>query len=105
MASCEVSSSLTRARQWSDETTSLGRKCFDANVDLPEPEVPTMATRQNSGILISTGENPHLSRRTVLFVLIPNGQMFNFVSVVSANFVAPLAKLLSGPLEAMIFVS
>ena len=37
VAAWSFSSSLTSPRQKSDERTSVGRKCFAAKVDLPEP--------------------------------------------------------------------
>jgi hypothetical protein len=42
-------SSATIARQASDDTTSVGRKCFAANVDLPEPLAPIRSTSENAG--------------------------------------------------------
>ena len=53
VAAWSFSSSLTRPRQKSEEITSVGRKCFAANVDFPEPETPTSVTRQSSGILMA----------------------------------------------------
>lgn len=47
------SSSETRPRQKSDETTCVGAKCRAANVDLPLPEMPTSTTSDSSGTLIS----------------------------------------------------
>ena len=46
------SSSLTIARQASDDSTSVGRKCLRANVLLPEPLGPIRTTRQSLGIVI-----------------------------------------------------
>ena len=53
VAGWSFSSSLTSPRQKSDEITSVGRKCFAAKVDLPEPETPTSVTTQSSGILMT----------------------------------------------------
>jgi hypothetical protein len=52
VAAWSFSSSLTSARQKSEEITSVGRKCRAANVDLPEPEMPISTTSDSSGILI-----------------------------------------------------
>src|SRR3954471_15420314 len=46
------SSSLTIARQASEERTSVGRKCLRANVLLPEPLGPTRTTRLRLGTLM-----------------------------------------------------
>src|SRR5580704_9178056 len=46
------SSSLTIARQASDERTSVGLKCLRANVLLPEPLGPIRTTRDRLGISI-----------------------------------------------------
>jgi hypothetical protein len=48
-AVCSFSSSLTSARQRSDERTSVARKFFAANVDLPDPDAPTRTTSDPSG--------------------------------------------------------
>ena len=40
-----------RPRQKSDEMISVGLKCFRANVDLPEPEMPISTTSDSSGIV------------------------------------------------------
>src|SRR6266581_8463758 len=45
------SSSDTRPRQKSEERTSVGRKCFRAKLDLPDPEGPTRATTASSEIV------------------------------------------------------
>ena len=59
VAAWSFSSSLTRPRQKSEEITSVGRKCFEANVDLPDPDTPTNVTRQSSGILtVVIGRTP-----------------------------------------------
>ena len=48
------SSSLTIARQASDERISVGRKCLRANVLLPEPLGPIRTTRLRLGMVILT---------------------------------------------------
>src|SRR6266567_3143501 len=52
LAPWSFSSSETRPRQKSDESTSVGLKCLRAKVDLPEPEAPMSATRESSGMTI-----------------------------------------------------
>jgi hypothetical protein len=52
VADWSFSLSDTSARQKSEETTSVGRKCFRPNDDLPEPEGPTSRTSDSSGMLI-----------------------------------------------------
>ena len=44
------SSSLTIARQASDDRTSVGRKCLRANVLLPDPLGPIRTTRDSLGM-------------------------------------------------------
>jgi len=44
------------ARQASDDTTSVGRKCFRANVLFPDPLGPTRTTSDNLGTVIFMGE-------------------------------------------------
>ena len=48
-----ISLSDSRARQKSDEITSVGRKCFLAKVDLPDPVEPIRTTSEKSGIAMS----------------------------------------------------
>src|SRR5258708_38908132 len=55
------SSSDTRPRQKSEESTSVGRKCFRAKLDLPDPEGPTSATTASSGIDSFIGESKYPS--------------------------------------------
>jgi hypothetical protein len=43
----------TSPRQKSDDRTSVGLKCFRANVDFPAPDGPTSTTSANSGIVIT----------------------------------------------------
>ena len=50
VADWSFSSSLTSARQKSEEMTSVAAKCRAAKVDLPEPDMPIRVTRQRSGI-------------------------------------------------------
>ena len=40
------------ARQASDDTTSVDKKCLRAKVDLPELVAPTNTTNENSGSII-----------------------------------------------------
>ena len=39
-----------------DEITSVGRKCFAAKVDLPDPVEPMSTTREKSGISMSLSD-------------------------------------------------
>src|SRR5438034_4011692 len=55
VASRLFSSSETRPRQKSEESTSVGLKCLRAKVDLPEPDTPTSVTRESSGIVMVIG--------------------------------------------------
>src|SRR5436190_6089435 len=59
VASRLFSSSDTRPRQKSEESTSVGLKCFRAKVDLPEPETPMSVRSESSGIVsvMSAGDN------------------------------------------------
>ena len=45
------SSSDTSPRQESDDSISVGLKCFRANVDLPEPDAPIRTTKESSGMV------------------------------------------------------
>ena len=80
------SSSPTRPRQKSDETTSVGRKCRAANVDLPEPDTPTRTTSDSFGDRdrSSSAEHRHLRRRPDLRVVGPDGQEPHPVAVALA---------------------
>ena len=55
-----LASSLTQAQEgdltvvWSDDSTSESLKWRAAKVDLPEPDTPTSATTQSSGIATVT---------------------------------------------------
>jgi hypothetical protein len=40
---------IRRSRQKSDESTSVGLKCFRAKVDFPQPEGPMSITSESSG--------------------------------------------------------
>jgi hypothetical protein len=51
VAAWSFSSSETRPRQKSDESTSVGLKCLRAKVDLPQPDGPTSTTSESSGIV------------------------------------------------------
>ena len=53
-----LGSSETAARQSSEATISVFRKCFLANVDLPDEVGPTIRTMLNSGTWISIVVSP-----------------------------------------------
>ena len=55
------SSSLTMARQASDDNTSVGRKCLRANVLLPDPLGPIRTTRDRLGIEIFINDYSQLA--------------------------------------------
>src|SRR5580692_4511299 len=54
VAACAFSSSDTRPRQKSDESTSVGLKCVRAKLDFPQPEGPIRTTSESSGIVMFT---------------------------------------------------
>ena len=49
VAAWSFSSSETRPRQKSDDSTSVGLKCLRAKVDLPEPDGPIRTTSDKFG--------------------------------------------------------
>src|SRR5580658_4163770 len=69
------SASDTKPRQKSDESVSVGRKCFRAKLDLPDPEGPTRRPplAQESSVSLAS-ENAHLRRTPRVRVIRPDRQ-------------------------------
>src|SRR3954447_8657167 len=95
--------------------TSVGRKCLRANVDLPEPEVPTRTTSASSGNRASMGcafsvrlrgaEERDLRGRTQLGIFVPDGVVLHVVAEALALARAPRAELFACPFKTMIGVA
>ena len=106
VADWSFSSSDTSPRQKSDDRTSVGRKCRAAKVDLPEPDTPTSATRESSGILmVVIGEHRHLGRLAKLVVLGADRRQRHLCSHAPGHCAGPVGELGSGPLEAVVPVA
>src|ERR1700722_10073568 len=104
VASWLFSSLLTSPRQKSEEITSVGLKCFRANVDLPHPLGPIRTTRQSSG-MVNDSDNakyPHLRRRPDHRVLRPYRQKTNAIVEARCHGRRPILKLGPRPFESVI---
>ena len=114
------SSSQTSPRQASDDSTSVGRKCFRAKVLLPEPDGPMRTTSDNLGTAISmtraslaavipgvlyTGKNSHLRRRAELGVFRSDRQEADSVAEPIGDAAGPGLELCPRPLEAVVAVA
>src|SRR5262249_29524122 len=110
-ASMLVSSSHTRPRHASEETTSLGLKWRRAKVLLPAPEAPTSTTSESAGRRNSsvdgsgTREDPHLRGRAERGVDLANRHEAHGVAVALRDAARPGLELGARPLEAVIGVA
>src|SRR5205085_4285210 len=119
VADWSFSSSATRPRQKSLETTSVGLKCVRAKVDLPLPEMPTRTTRPMAGTVITVrsgdsgdsvicrppGEDRHLRGTSAGLVYVADATALHVVAVGRRDAVGPLGELLARPLEAVVGVT